>query len=80
MNIHICIGSACHVKGSYDVIREFQRVLEEKDIEDKITLQGIFCCGHCTEAVSTKVDDEIISMTPERVEPFINELCKKNNW
>lgn len=69
------------MKGSYDVIREFQRVLEEKDLEDKITLQGTFCLNHCTKAVSTKIDDgEVFSMSKDKVEPFINDLCKKHNW
>lgn len=81
MDVSVCIGSACHIKGSYDVIREFQRVLEDYDLEDKITLKGVFCLNHCTKAVSTRINnDEIVSMSKETVEPFILDLCKKHHW
>lgn len=80
MDISVCIGSACHVKGSYDVIKEFQRVLEEYDLEDKITLKGVFCLNKCTEAVSTKLNDEIFSMSKDKVEPFVLDLCEKHHW
>lgn len=81
MDIHVCIGSACHLKGSYDVIKEFQKILKDKNLEDKITLKGAFCLNHCTEAVSTKIDDgEVFSMNVERVAPLVEKLQKENNW
>jgi NADH:ubiquinone oxidoreductase subunit E len=81
MDIHVCIGSACHLKGSYDVIKEFQRVIKEKNLDDKITLKGSFCLNHCTKAVSTKVDDgEVLSMSVDKVEPLIKELALEHKW
>lgn len=81
MDIHVCIGSACHLKGSYDVIKEFQKILKEKNLEDKITLKGAFCLNHCTEAVSTKIDDgEVFSMNVEKVKPLIEKIEKDHNW
>jgi NADH:ubiquinone oxidoreductase subunit E len=80
MDISVCIGSACHVKGSYEVIKEFQRVLEHYNLEDKITLKGVFCLNKCTKAVSTKLNDDIFSMSKEKVEPFVLDLCKKHHW
>lgn len=81
MDIHVCIGSACHLKGSYDVIKEFQKIIKEKDLDEKITLKGAFCLNHCTQAVSTRIDEgEVISMSVDKVEPLIKELAKENNW
>lgn len=81
MDIHVCIGSACHLKGSYDVIKEFQRVIKNNKLDDKITLKGAFCLNHCTKAVSTKIDDgEVQSMSVDKVEPLIKELVLKNKW
>lgn len=72
--IQICIGSACHLKGSYDVINEFKRLIEQRNLEDKIELKGAFCLGHCTEAVSMKIDDgEVISIKASEVEAFIDD-------
>ena len=33
--IHICIGSACHVKGSYQVVQRFKELVAERGLEMK---------------------------------------------
>ena len=35
MNIQICVGSSCHLKGSEQVVDLFQRALEERNLADK---------------------------------------------
>ncbi|MGB3368279.1 MAG: NAD(P)H-dependent oxidoreductase subunit E [Acidaminobacteraceae bacterium] len=75
--IQICIGSACHLKGSYDVISTFKNIIEEKKLEDKLELKSSFCLGKCSEAVSIKInDDEIISMSPDKVSGLIGSFIK----
>ncbi len=41
MIVQVCIGSACHLKGSYDVIKTMQRVIEEDDLKNKVILKVI---------------------------------------
>lgn len=60
MNIYICVGSSCHLKGSYDIIELMKQALLENQLEDKITLSAAFCLGRCTDGVSVKVNDDII--------------------
>lgn len=75
VTIHVCIGSACHLKGSYNVIKELQSQIDELHINDRVEIAGSFCLGQCTHAVSVKVDDgSIISLSPDKVPEFI-----KNN-
>lgn len=57
MKIHVCIGSACHLKGSYNVINSLQQLSEEYKLSDKVEVDAIFCLGCCTEAVSVRIDD-----------------------
>lgn len=57
VKLSVCIGSACHIKGSYNVINAFQSLIEEYKLADKVELVAVFCLGHCTEAVSVQVDD-----------------------
>lgn len=81
MVIQICIGSACHLKGSYEVINTFKRIIEERDLEQKIELKSSFCLGKCSDAVSIKVDDsEVISITPDKVSEFIDSLSKEGGF
>ena len=62
MDIYICVGSSCHLKGSYDVIEAFKSLIKENNLEDKVTLKGTFCLGKCSNpGVSIKINDEIIT-------------------
>ena len=80
MNIQICVGSSCHLKGSEQVVDLFQKAIEERNLTDKITLAGSFCIGRCNrEGVTVQVDDEIITgVTPETFDRFFeNEILQK---
>ena len=73
--IQVCIGSACHLKGSYNVINRLQEVVSQKKLEDLIVIKAAFCLGECTQAVSVKVDDgHIQSLHADGVEAFVEEL------
>ncbi|HSQ34045.1 MAG TPA: (2Fe-2S) ferredoxin domain-containing protein [Peptostreptococcaceae bacterium] len=64
--IKICIGSACHLKGSYEVIEIFQSEIREHQLENEIELNAAFCLGECAKGVSVKIDDNsIISVSPK---------------
>jgi len=47
LEIKICVGSSCHLKGSYNVINEFQHLIEEKALHDKIDIKATFCMKQC---------------------------------
>lgn len=61
MKILVCVGSSCHLKGSYDVINEFKAIIDEKNLSSKIEMGASFCLGRCKDGVTIKVDDEIIT-------------------
>ncbi len=60
MILSVCVGSSCHLKGSYDVIEEFKKLIEEHNVADKIELRACFCLGRCADGVSVKADDNYI--------------------
>ena len=72
MLINICIGSACHLKGSYNVITEFQKLIEDDEFGSLIELKSVFCLGHCQNGVSVQIDDEetIYSVSKSSVKDF----------
>lgn len=74
MIIQVCIGSACHLKGAYNVINGLQQLIDEKGLQDKVVLKAAFCLGQCTSAVSVKVDDgPILSVCDSNVVQFFDE-------
>lgn len=75
MEIKVCIGSACHLKGSYEVIKTFKSYIAKNALEDTIELKSSFCLGRCSEAVSVQTDSgEMFSVSPETAQTFIEEL------
>ena len=60
MIIQICVGSACHIKGSPDIVELLQNAVNEHGIADTVTLKGSFCIGKCSPVgVTVMVDDDI---------------------
>ena len=79
MIINVCVGSSCHLKGSYDVIQTLKRLIEENGLEGKVELKASFCLGDCSNGVSMKIDDRPIqNATPENIiQIFENEIKNK---
>ncbi len=75
MEIKVCIGSACHLKGSYEVIKTFKQYISENALEDSIALKSAICLGRCSEAVSVQTSTgEMFSVSPETALTFIEEF------
>lgn len=73
IKISVCIGSACHLKGSYNVINGFQQAIEKNNVSDKVEIAGTFCTGHCGNDVSILVDGEYFNVKPENLNTFFKE-------
>ncbi|WP_422444657.1 (2Fe-2S) ferredoxin domain-containing protein [Thermoanaerobacterium sp. DL9XJH110] len=72
--VSVCVGSSCHLRGSYDVIRVFERLIKEFNLEHEVELKAEFCCGNCTNPVSVKVNGEgPFSIDREKAEEFFKE-------
>ena len=59
--IHVCVGTACHVKGGEQIYEAFLRHLgigdeEDTDSEKLFTVEKIACLGCCTLAPAAQID------------------------
>ncbi len=70
INLTVCIGSSCHVKGSRQVVRELQSLIADAGLQDKIDLNGTFCMNKCQQGVCVTVDNEFYSVSPDNVKDF----------
>ena len=78
MTITICIGSSCHLKGSRTIIQKLEELITERQLIDKIELNGSFCMGECSNGVCVKINDELFSVSPETVNTFFeNEVLRR---
>ena len=66
IEVSICVGSSCHLKGAPEVVNIFKKLHKEYDLTDKVHLKASFCQGHCTNGVAVNIDrEEIIGVNPE---------------
>ncbi len=61
LKLAICFGSACHLRGAYNVLNAFKALIDKYQVQSEIDLEGDFCQGKCTEGVVIKLNDEIIT-------------------
>ena len=74
IEVKICVGSSCHLKGAPAVVEEFKRIIEEKNLKEKINLKASFCQNNCTQGVNITVGDEkIADVDAQDVENIINK-------
>lgn len=79
MIVQICVGSACHIKGSEKLVELFQKAIADNKLDNEITLAGSFCTGRCNrEGVTISVDDDVYTgITPEKFDEFFKENILK---
>ena len=75
MNVLICVGSSCHLKGAPELVELFQKAIEENHLEGLVTLSGSFCTVQCNRVgVTVTVDDEVFpGITKESFKDFFND-------
>jgi NADH:ubiquinone oxidoreductase subunit E len=79
MILKVCIGSACHIKGSYDVIKIITKIIEKEGLEKEVELKACFCLNNCTEGVSVNIEGEEkkYSFSKENTEEKFKEIIRE---
>ena len=77
VEIIVCVGSSCHLKGSYDVIQRLEELVAEHEAEDLVDLSGSFCRGSCGKGVTGRVGEAVYpDVLPDDVDRFFAECVK----
>ena len=76
--VQVCLGTACHVRGSHRVLQEVQKKLKiepDETTEDQLfTLKTVNCLGACALGPIVVVDDEYHGNTRS---PKVNTILSK---
>ena len=60
--ITVCVGSSCHLRGSYEIIKTLKELIKSSGFKNKVLLKGSFCMENCTEGVNVKINEELFSV------------------
>lgn len=77
--LKVCVGSACHVRGSYNVIDTLTNLIVEERLEDVVELKACFCLNNCLEGVSASIegDDRVHSFSKDGVAEEFRTLLRE---
>lgn len=78
----VCVGTACHVRGAGEIVREIGRLLGVKPGETTgdgtVTLETVNCLGACALGPLMTVDGEYLgTMSPKKVGAALKSYRKK---
>ena len=76
IKVNVCVGSSCHIRGSYKIIELLNSAIKENSLEDKVAVSAAVCLGHCMNGVSVKVDDQIFGVNEDSFKEFFEEHVK----
>ena len=78
--VKVCMGTACHLKGSAQILetieREFNVKRNHTTKDMRFTLESVNCVGACAMAPVLVVDDDYFGHTRSSK---VNDLLKKYN-
>lgn len=72
----LCMGSACHQRGVYQVLPQLEHLLASHGLAEKVELKGAFCLGNCAEGITLQCGETILGgVRPENLtEKFSGEI------
>ncbi len=75
MFVQICVGSSCHLKGTYDIVELIESAVKEHHLEDEVILSGSFCIGKCNRTgVTVQINDDVhVGVTRENFREFFHQ-------
>ena len=71
IELSVCIGSSCHLKGSYNVIQTFLQLIEAHGLHERIEFKSNFCMQRCAHAgVGLSLNGKAYHIAPETAREF----------
>lgn len=72
MEIKVCMGSSCYLKGSYQLVQELQKRQEQGQQFD---LSGSLCFGKCAEGLCAQVEGELVThLSSQNMQPVFSKI------
>ncbi len=76
LEVSICVGTNCYLKGSYDLMQKLIALAEEKNMTELLEFKGTFCMENCAHGPSVKIgiDNHKYGVQKDEAEVFFNDV------
>lgn len=90
LEIEICLGNNCYVRGSMTVLEQLQDMVREEKWEDQVLIQGRYCFKNCQNSSGIGVminkrrcaelsADSAAAVLKEQIETLLKQEKQKND-
>ncbi|MBX3043354.1 MAG: [FeFe] hydrogenase, group A [Candidatus Kapabacteria bacterium] len=74
VNVHICFGTSCFIKGSQSIMKKMLNYISENDLTDIVNVKAGFCMENCDKGPTVTIGSEVIGKcTFERAVDVMNK-------
>ncbi len=75
LEVSVCVGTNCYLKGSYDLLKVLSDKAETEGLKDKIELKATFCMERCGKGPTVKVGERVFTgMTLDKADELFNHI------
>lgn len=60
LEISVCVGTGCYVKGSQNLLHKLIRYIDEQGLQEMVNVKATFCMENCDKGPSVTVGDNLI--------------------
>ncbi|MFP4105445.1 MAG: NADH-dependent [FeFe] hydrogenase, group A6 [Phycisphaerae bacterium] len=61
VDVSVCVGTSCYVKGAQKLLNELIRHVEEHGLENKVNVRASFCMEACDKGPNVQVGDTVLN-------------------
>ncbi|MCL0082139.1 NAD(P)H-dependent oxidoreductase subunit E [Dehalococcoidia bacterium] len=79
MDIKVCVGTSCYLRGSYGLIQKLTALIEKQQLTDRVNLEATFCLEQCDRGPSVVIDGHLLEgVSEEHLPAIFEEMVVKN--
>ncbi|MEN6301498.1 MAG: NADH-dependent [FeFe] hydrogenase, group A6 [Armatimonadia bacterium] len=78
LQVNVCVGTSCYLRGSQDLLRALIHRLEDEGLADTVDVKATFCFERCDRGPVARVGEQILERTDvEKVMSVVKEELAK---
>jgi NADH-quinone oxidoreductase subunit G len=77
VDVEVCVGTCCFVKGSGQILADLTKRLENSGYADRVDLRAAFCLENCAGAPSVRVGGKMLGgLSPSKTDDVMREIME----
>lgn len=78
LQVAVCVGTCCYTRGSYEVLQDLARRIDEAGLSAEVNLRATFCFENCQSPANVQIGQRLVSnVTPKKSAALFLEIRKE---